>query len=85
MDVDLIFRIAAIGILVTVLNMVLKQSGRDEMALLTTIAGVVMVLLMVAEIVNLFDTVRLCSVFEAVNRLANRLKNGVPMKLWRLN
>ncbi|NLM75364.1 MAG: stage III sporulation protein AC [Clostridiaceae bacterium] len=59
MDVDLIFRIAAIGILVTVLNMVLKQSGRDEMALLTTIAGVVMVLLMVAkEIVNLFDTVK---------------------------
>jgi len=59
MDVDLIFRIAAIGILVTVLNMVLKQSGRDEMALLTTIAGVVMVLFMVAkEIVNLFDTVK---------------------------
>lgn len=59
MDVDLIFRIAAIGILVTVLNMVLKQSGRDEMAILTTIAGVVMVLLMVAkEIVNLFDTVK---------------------------
>lgn len=56
---DLIFRIAAIGILISVLNMVLKQSGRDEMAILTTIAGVVVVLLMVArEIVNLFDTVK---------------------------
>ncbi|NMA66214.1 MAG: stage III sporulation protein AC [Clostridiaceae bacterium] len=59
MDVDLIFRIAAIGILISVLNIVLKQSGRDEMAMLTTIAGVVVVLLMVAkEIVNLFDTVK---------------------------
>jgi len=59
MNVDLIFRIAAIGILISVLNMVLKQSGRDEMAILTTIAGVVVVLLMVArEIVNLFDTVK---------------------------
>lgn len=59
MEVDLIFKIAAIGILVSILNIVLKQSNRDEMAMLTTIAGVVVVLLMVAkEIVNLFDSVK---------------------------
>ncbi|NLU51876.1 MAG: stage III sporulation protein AC [Clostridiaceae bacterium] len=59
MNVDLIFRIAAIGILVSILNIVLKQSNRDEMAMLTTIAGVVVVLLMVVrEIVKLFDTVK---------------------------
>jgi stage III sporulation protein AC len=59
MNVDLIFKIAAIGILVSILNMVLKQSNRDEMAMMTTLAGVVVVLLMVVkEIVNLFDTVK---------------------------
>lgn len=59
MNVDLIFRIAAIGILVSILNIVLKQSDRSEMAMLTTIAGVVVVLLMVVkEIVKLFDTVK---------------------------
>ncbi len=59
MNVDLIFKIAAIGILVSILNIVLKQSNRDEMAMMTTLAGVVVVLLMVVkEIVNLFDTVK---------------------------
>lgn len=59
MDVDLIFKIAAIGILVSILNIVLTKSGREEMAMMTTLAGVVVVLLMVAkEIVNLFDTVK---------------------------
>lgn len=59
MNVDLIFKIAAIGILVSILNIVLKQSNREEMAMMTTLAGVVVVLLMVVkEIVNLFDTVK---------------------------
>jgi stage III sporulation protein AC len=57
--VDLIFRIAAIGILVAVLNQVLIRSGREEQAMLTTLAGLVVVLMMVIkEIVNLFNTVK---------------------------
>ncbi len=59
MNVDLIFKIAAIGILVSILNVVLTKSGREEMAMMTTLAAVVVVLLMVAkEIVQLFDTVK---------------------------
>ena len=44
MDVDLVFKIAAIGILVAVLNILLSRAGRDEQALMTTIAGLVVVL-----------------------------------------
>ena len=51
MDVDFIFRIAAIGIIVTVLNLVLVRSGREEQAWLTTLAGLVVVLLMVVNAV----------------------------------
>lgn len=59
MDVDLIFKIAAIGILVSILNIVLTKSGREEMAMMTTLAAVVVVLLMVAkQIAYLFDTVK---------------------------
>ena len=59
MDVDLIFRVAAIGILVAVLNQLLSRAGRDDQAMLTTIAGLVVVLLMVIEqISTLFETVR---------------------------
>ncbi|MDR1565184.1 MAG: stage III sporulation protein AC [Oscillospiraceae bacterium] len=59
MDVDLIFKIAAIGIIVAVVNQVLKSSGRDEQAMMTTLAGVVVVLLMVIkEIDTLFRTVQ---------------------------
>lgn len=59
MDVDLIFRIAAIGILVSVLNQVLTRSGRDEQATMTTLAGLVVVLMMVVqEISNLFNLVK---------------------------
>lgn len=49
MDVDLIFKIAAIGILVSVLNQVLSRSGRDEQATMTTLAGLVVVLMMVVQ------------------------------------
>ncbi len=59
MDVDLIFKIAAIGILVSVLNQVLTRSGRDEQATMTTLAGLVVVLMMVVqEIANLFAMVK---------------------------
>ena len=59
MDVDFIFKIAAIGIIVTVLNLVLIRSGREEQAMLTTLAGLVVVLLMVVNAVDeLFTTVK---------------------------
>ena len=59
LDVDLIFKIAAIGIIVSVLNQLLKRAERDEQAMMTTIAGLVVVLMMlVGEIGVLFDTVR---------------------------
>ena len=59
MDVDLIFRIAAVGILVAVLNLLLSRSGRDEQALMTTIAGLVVVLvILVQRIAELFDLIR---------------------------
>ena len=58
MDVDLIFRIAGVGIIVAVLNQLLVRAGREEQALLTTIAGLVVVLVIVTqEIGNLFNTI----------------------------
>ena len=59
MDVDMIFRIAAIGILVAVLNQVLSRAGRDEQAMMTTLAGLVVVLMMmVREISELFELIK---------------------------
>ena len=59
MDIDLIFKIAAIGIITSILNQVLSRSGREEQATMTTLAGLVVVLMMVAqEIANLFDLVK---------------------------
>ncbi len=59
MDVDLIFKIAAIGIVVAVLNQVLIRSGREEQAMLTTLAGLVVVLMMlVQQISDLFDLIK---------------------------
>ncbi|MFI3252883.1 MAG: stage III sporulation protein AC [Eubacteriales bacterium] len=59
MEVDLIFQIAAIGILVAVLNQVLSRAGRDEQAMLTTLAGLVVVLMMVVqEIATLFALIK---------------------------
>lgn len=58
MDVDLIFKIAAVGILVSVLNQVLTRSGRDEMATMTTLVALVVVLMIVVrEISSLFNLV----------------------------
>lgn len=59
MDIDLIFKIAAVGIIVSVLNQVLTRSGRDEQATMTTLAGLVVVLMIVAQkISELFDLVK---------------------------
>ena len=59
MDVDLIFKIAAIGILVAVLNQLLVRSGREEQAMMTTLAGLVVVLMMmVQEISDLFTLIK---------------------------
>ena len=59
MEIDLIFKIAAIGIIVSILNQVLARSGRDEQATMTSLAGLVVVLVMVArEISDLFYLVK---------------------------
>ena len=59
MEVDLIFKIAAIGILVAVLNLLLVRSGREEQAMMTTLAGLIVVLMMlVQQISDLFDLVK---------------------------
>ncbi len=59
MEVDLIFKIAAIGIIVAVLNQVLIRSGREEQAMMTTLAGLIVVLTMVVtEISDLFRMVK---------------------------
>ena len=59
MDVDFIFKIAGIGIIVAVLNQVLVRSGREEQGMLTTLAGLIVVLLMIIqEIGDLFETIK---------------------------
>lgn len=63
MDIDLIFKIAGIGIIVSVLNLILKRAEREEQAMMTTLAGLVIVLMMIIdEIETLFETVK--SVFS---------------------
>ncbi len=59
MDIDLIFKIAAIGIIVSILNQVLSRSGREEQATMTSLAGLVVVLMMLTQkIADLFDLVK---------------------------
>ena len=59
MEIDLIFKIAAIGIIVSILNQVLSRSGREEQATLTTLAGLIVVLMLIAQkIADLFDLVK---------------------------
>ena len=59
MEIDLIFKIAAIGIIVSILNQVLSRSGREEQATMTSLAGLVVVLMMLAQkIAELFDLVK---------------------------
>ena len=61
MDVDLIFRIAVVGILVAVLGQLLTRSGRDEQALMTTLAGLIVVLMLIVEQIS-----RLFSMMKSV-------------------
>ena len=61
MEIDLIFKIAAIGIIVSILNQVLSRSGRDEQATMTTLAGLVVVLMIMAQ--------KISELFELVKRL----------------
>ena len=61
MDVDLIFRIAAVGILVAVLGQLLTRSGRDEQALMPTVAGLIVVLMLIVEQIS-----RLFSMMKSV-------------------
>jgi stage III sporulation protein AC len=59
MDVDFIFKVAAIGIIVTVLHQLLVRSGREEQAMMTTLAGLVVVLLMIVNMIGeLFTTIK---------------------------
>ena len=59
MEIDLIFKIAAVGIIVSILNQVLVRSGREEQAMMTTLAGLVVVLMMmVQQISQLFDLIK---------------------------
>jgi len=61
MEIDLIFKIAAVGIIVSILNQVLSRSGREEQATMTTLTGLVVVLMMVAQ--------KISDLFELVKRL----------------
>lgn len=59
MDIELIFKIAAVGIIVSILNQVLSRTGREEQATMTTLTGLVVVLMIVAQkISDLFDLVK---------------------------
>lgn len=59
MEIDLIFKIAAVGIIVSILNQVLARSGRDEQATMTTLAGLIVVLMLLAQkIADLFELVK---------------------------
>jgi stage III sporulation protein AC len=63
MNVDIIFKIAAVGILIAVINQVLTKAGREEMATMTTLTGIVIVLLMVVNLISqLFNSVK--SIFQ---------------------
>ena len=63
MNIDLIFKIAAVGIIVAVLNQVLIRSGREEQAMMTTLAGLIVVIMMIVQQIDvLFRTIK--SVFD---------------------
>ncbi len=59
MDIDIIFKIAAVGIVITVINQVLSKNGRDDIATMVTIVGIIIVLVMVIDIITgFFETVK---------------------------
>ncbi len=59
MEIDLVFKIAAVGIIVAVLNQLLKRAERDEQAMMVTLAGLIIVLVIIVnQIASLFDTIK---------------------------
>ncbi|MCB6993729.1 stage III sporulation protein AC [bacterium 210820-DFI.6.37] len=59
MDIDIIFKIAAIGIAIAVLNQILIRAGREEQAMMTTLAGIIIVLFLIVQMISeFFDTVK---------------------------
>ncbi|MGN0630487.1 MAG: stage III sporulation protein AC [Ruminococcus sp.] len=59
MEIDLVFKIAGAGIIVAVLNLVLRRAERDEQAMMTTLAGLIVVLMLIVdEIADLFDKIK---------------------------
>jgi len=59
MSVDIVFKIAAIGILVTILSQLLKNSGKEDIATMVNIAGLIIVLLMIIDLISgLFETIK---------------------------
>ncbi len=64
MDINLVFRIAGLGIIIAILNMVLIKSGREEVAMMTTLVGVVIICIMVVSLISkLFDSVKTMLMF----------------------
>ena len=81
MDIDMIFKIAAIGIIVAVLNQLLIRSGREDQALLTTLAGLIVALMMIiGEISNLFDTINYDDSFSVLTDQAALIKQLLKEK-----
>ena len=81
MDVDLIFRIAAVGILVAVLGQLLSRSGREEQALMTTLAGLIVVLMLIVQEIDRLFTMELgliCGIVLAALTLSLVLKKDAP-------
>lgn len=63
MDIEIIFKIAAVGLIVALLNQILSRSGREEYTMITTLAGLIIVLMMIIPYISsLFSYVR--SVFD---------------------
>ena len=79
MEIDILFKIAAIGIIVSVLNQILARSGREEQATLTSLAGLIAVLMMLTpKIAELFDMVR--ELFEGASLVTQIVKNLPAMQ-----
>ena len=80
MDIDLIFKIAAIGIIISILNQVLSRSGREEQATMTTLAGLVVVLMMVAQKIYHRAQIGHCkAAHHAANRKGQQKSRLLPL------
>ena len=74
-DVDIIFKIAAIGIIVAVLNQVLIRAGREDQAMMTTLAGILVVLFLIVDMIyEFFETI------ETINKKSTLYKNSATAR-----